>query len=165
MATEAQRAHLHVLMTRLVAYEHAVHYPPHDIRGPADARTFHLSEQELEHVLRAGGGVTMDCSEAVTELCKWAGLRDPNGLAYRYAGYTGTLLAHLPHFSDPADAYTGGLVVYGPGTGDHVSMVYDRGRDPLLWSHGREGGPELIHLSQQRVRHRAPVTFLSVAHL
>src|SRR5437868_14540651 len=112
-------------MTRLARYAPQVHYPPHDIRGPADARTFALSEQDLEHVLSAGGGVTMDCSEAVTELCRWAGLRDPNGLGYRYAGYTGTLLAHLPHYSDPAAAYPGALVVYGPGTGEHVSMVYE----------------------------------------
>jgi hypothetical protein len=165
VATAAQRSHLHALMDLLLRHEPQVHYPPHDVRGPADARTFHLSEQELEHVLASGGGVTMDCSEAVTELCRWAGLRDPNGLGYRYAGYTGTLLAHLPHYADPRAAYVGAIVVFGPGSGQHAAMVYERGADPLLWSHGCEGGPLLVRLSEERRLHSPPVTFLSIAQL
>lgn len=164
MATPAQRAHLLQLMHLLRDHRGQFLYPPHDIRGPLDAATFRLTEQQLEHVLSAGGKITADCSEAVTELCRWAGLSDPNGLGYRYAGYTGTMLAHLPHYSDPKYAGVGALVIYGPGTGDHVSMVMEPGGDPLLWSHGRNG-LDIWRLSVQRSFHRPPVTFCSIAHL
>lgn len=142
-----------------------IHYPPHDVRAAFDARTFNLSEQQMAALLHAGGALQADCSEAVTELCKWAGLADPNGLRYRYAGYTGTLLAHLPHYSDASAAYVGALCVFGPYPGEHVSMVYERGDDPLLWTNGSENGPKLYRLSVERQWHRPTVTFLSIAHL
>ena len=95
---------------------------------------------------------------------RWAGLRDPNGLHYRECGYTGTLLGHLPHYTNPKEAAVGALVVFGPGSGDHVSMVHTPGADPLLQSHGRPG-MDRLHLSQEKTWHRPPVTFLSIAHL
>lgn len=150
-------------MALLVAHEPQVNYPFHDIRGPKDAATFRLSEAQMKAALGSGKHLMMDCSEAVTCLFKWAGLEDPNGLGYRYAGFTGTLLAHLPHYSDPSRARTGAMVVYGPSTGEHVSMVYTSGKDPLLWSHGFDGGPQLIRLSRQRTYHHLPVTFLDVS--
>jgi hypothetical protein len=164
MATEAQRTHMHHLMDFLYGHRGHILYPPHDVRGPADVRTFRMTEQELEHVLNGGGYVTADCSEMVTEVCRMCGLRDPNGLGYRYAGYTGTMLQHLPHYSDPALAGVGALVVFGPGTGEHVSMVYTPGEDPLLQSHGRPG-MDRWRLSEERRWHSAPVTFLSIAGL
>jgi hypothetical protein len=48
-------------------------------------------------------------------------------------------------------------------TGDHVSMVYTSGKDPLLWSHGFDGGPQLVRLSRQRTYHHVPVTLLNVS--
>lgn len=142
-----------------------IHYPPHDVRTAFDARTFNLTEQQMERLLIGGGALQADCSEAVTELCKWAGLADPNGLGYRYAGYTGTLLSHLPHYSDPAAAGVGALCVFGRYPGEHVSMVHDAGADPMLWTNGSENGPNLYRLSLERTWHRPPVTFLSIAHL
>lgn len=128
-------------------------------------RTVKLTEAQLRARLEEGRGVTMDCSEAVTCLCRWANLRDPNGNAYNGHGFTGTLLAHLPHYRDPKLAHVGALVVFGPGTGDHVAMVYSRGADPMLWSHGAEGGPRKVRLSHEAAVHRRPVTFLSIADL
>lgn len=165
MASRAQRAHLHDLMRVLLAHEPQVNYPTHDVRGPKDAATFALAEHQMRTELALGHHIQFDCSQAVTQLCKWAGLHDPNGLEYRYAGYTGTLLHTLPHYSNPSGAMCGAIVVYGPGTGEHASMVYEPGEDPLLWSHGFDGGPVLIRLSKQRAFHRAPVTFLSIAAL
>ena len=52
-----------------------------------------------------------DCSEMVTELLRWVGCADPNGLNFRYAGYTGTMLDHLPHYTEPRNALTGALAV------------------------------------------------------
>jgi hypothetical protein len=164
MSTSAQRSHLHALIGLLHAHRSQLDYPPHDVRGPLDAATFRMSEQTMEHVLTSGGRLTADCSEMVTELLRWVGCADPNGLGYRYAGYTGTLLAHLPHYTDPRKAGIGALCVFGPGTGEHVSMVYEPGADPLLASHGRPGY-DLVHLSDERTWHRPPVTFLSIAAL
>jgi hypothetical protein len=106
MATAAQRIHLHALMELLMAHEPRVHYPPHDVRTAADLATFKLTEQQLDRLLATGGSIQADCSEMVTELCRWAGLADPNGLNYRYAGYTGTMLATLPHYDNPGSRGT-----------------------------------------------------------
>lgn len=157
MTTQFQRHQLKQLMSQLVAYQKSIHYPENDIRGKADTETFQL---EAPHP-----PMTMDCSEAVTLLCKWAGLKDPNGLNYTHPGYTGTLLAHLPRYNNPANANVGALVVFGPGTGEHVCMVYQPGDDPLLFSHGSEAGPVFIRLAVERTYHRPPVTFLSIADL
>jgi hypothetical protein len=156
---------MHGLMKLLLDHEAQVNYPNHDIRGPADAATWRLTETQLRRKLATGGHIMFDCSQAVTQVCRWAGLSDPNGLAYKYPGYTGTLLKYLRHYSDPADAMIGALVVYGPSTGEHVSMVYEPGDDPLLWSHGFDGAPQLIRLSRQRRKHRPPVTFCSIQKL
>jgi hypothetical protein len=148
-------------MRYLEAHEPQVHYA--QVRP---MRTRGLHEQQLADTLAADrGSLTMDCSEAVTLLCRLAGLADPNGNGYNGLGYTGTLLKHLPHYTTAAHADVGALVVYGPDDGEHVSMVYERGPDPILWSHGSEGGPLFISLSAQRRLHARPVTFLSVARL
>lgn len=126
-----------------------------------------MTEQQALHVLASGGRIMADCSELVTELLHWVGCADPNGLHYRYAGYTGTMLSNLPHYSDPKAAGVGALVVFGPGTGEHVSMVYKpdpvKG-NPLLASHGRPGY-DLLRLDTEAAWHRPPVRFLSIAHL
>jgi hypothetical protein len=153
------------LMDLLLHYEPQVRYPVHDIRGPKDAATFRLTEPGLRSKLKLGGEIQFDCSQAVTQICKWAGLDDPNGLDYKWPGYTGTLLAHLKHYSRAQSAGVGALVVYGPGTGEHVSMVYEPGTDPTLWSHGSDGGPILVRLSQQRQWHHSPVTLLNISRL
>lgn len=158
-----QRKHLHDLMDLMLQHEPQVNYPLHDIRGAKDAATFQMNEEQMKAALAAGKHLMMDCSQGVTCLFKWAGLEDPNGLDYRYAGFTGTLLEHLPHYADPSAARVGALVVYGPGTGEHVSMVYKAGGDPLLWSHGSDGGPILVRLSAQSQWHHRPVTLLNVS--
>jgi hypothetical protein len=164
MATQAQRHHMLELMNLIYAHREQINYPTHDQRGPSDQVTFRMTEQQMDHVLHDGGHLTADCSELVTEICRWAGLKDPSGFHYRYAGYTGSMLSYLPHYSDPEKANIGALVVFGPGTGEHVSMVYETGKDPLLQSHGRPG-IDRWRLSEERTWHRPPVTFLSIAHL
>lgn len=160
MATDAQRAHLLHLMRYLLDHEADIHYA--QVRP---MRTVHLSEAQAVLHLQHGPGLTMDCSEAVTVLCKWAGLHDPNGRGYDGSGFTGTLLQHLPHYSNASGAKVGALVVFGPGSGDHVCMVMEAGSDPLLWSHGYEGGPRAVHFSAERAVHRRPATFLRIASL
>lgn len=159
MTSAAQRAQLGRLMDLLVEHEPAVHYAR--VR-PMRTSTIKTATQ-LRHQLASG--VTMDCSESVTLLCRLAGLDDPNGCGYDGSGFTGTMLAHLPHYQRARNAMVGALVVFGPAMGEHVCMVREPGSDPLLFSHGWEGGPRYVRLSLERHAHRAPVTFLSVAKL
>jgi hypothetical protein len=98
-------------------------------------------------------------------ICKLAGLSDPNGYGYDGSGFTGTLLDHLPQYSKPGAAKVGALCVFGPKTGIHVAMVYERGPDPLMWTHGEESDPSLHRLSWMQPGFPAPTTFLSIANL
>jgi hypothetical protein len=109
-----------------------------------------------------------DCSGCVTCIYKWAGLKDPNGLGYKHGGYTGTMLAHLPHYANPKRARVGALVVFGPATGEHVAMVDTADKvngDPLLFSHGARGLTGPIRLHREKRFHDPPVTFLDVSGL
>lgn len=126
-----------------------------------------LSFAEVERILRSGGRITGDCSESVTALFKWAGCKDPNGNNYNGSGFTGTMLAHLPHYSDPARAHVGALCVWGGGSGEHVAMVIQRnGSNPIMFSHGGTIGPLRISLDVESSFHRGvPRTFLDVGHL
>lgn len=162
--TPAQRRHIAELLDLFAQHASQLDYPLHDVRGSADAATWRLSEAAMRRRLAAGGRLQFDCSQFATQVLRWAGLKDPNGLDYDHAGYTGTMLSHLPRYTNPARGYVGSLVVYGPGTGDHVSMIGSPGPDPLLVSHGRPG-LDLVRLSEQRRHHRAPVTLLSIATL
>ena len=163
MTDKAQRLHLAALMDYLVAHRDKIHYPFHD------QRTEQIHSISNEHQLRAAvaepDGITMDCSQSVELLCHVAGLKDPNGNECRQDGYTGTLLSHLPHYHDPGGANIGALVVFGPGTGEHVAMVRHPGHDPILFSHGQDAGPFFLPLSSERRFHHPPVTFLNIAKL
>ena len=147
-------------MRYTLAHAALIHYAQ---ARPMDATR--LSEAQLRARFNAGRSISMDCSEGVTALCKWAGLHDPNGNHFNGYGATGSLLAHLPHYADQRRAKVGALCVFGPGSGDHVAMVLEPGSDPLMWSHGGEHGPVRVRWSAERSYHRAPATFLSIASL
>lgn len=159
MATEAQRHHLLALMGFLLAHKGSVHYPPQD------KRTRRASEIQTEaemHDSIVAGTFEYDCSQTVEILCVVAGLHWPRALVN---GYTGTMLAGLPHYANPSAAMIGALCVVGPGTGEHVWMVETpdvQGGNPWLWGNGSEAGPNVIRYSQES---RRPRTFLSIAHL
>ena len=88
-----------------------------------------------------------DCSAFATYCYSWAGAGDPNGQGYDGQGYTGTLLSHGTPIT-VAQAVPGDLIVYGPGTGDHVAIVVQAGPDPLTVSMGQQGDPSYVHVSQ-----------------
>ena len=161
MATPAQRSQLATVMDLLVRENARIHYAQ---TRPMQTRTLH-SLHLLQQALYSPHGVTMDCSESVTLLCHVCGLDDPNGFDYDGHGFTGTLLHFLPHYSQPLKAKVGALVVFGPGSGDHVCMVRRPGSDPTLFSHGSERGPIFIKLSDELRYQRPPHTFLSIARL
>lgn len=168
MATAPQRTHLAALQRMLLANEPLIHY-----RQLRPMQTKGIYEQQAVDLFARGGTVSSDCSETVTWLCRMAGLQDPNGMNYNGLGYTGTLLAHLPHYTDPTDANVGALVVWSDRNhpnGNHVAMVLTPGQDPWLFSHGSEAGPKRVRLSsetaaQERLHPGTTTTFLSVARL
>lgn len=160
----AQRDKVAELIWYLYRHREQLDYPPGDERTELDRETWELSERQMRKRLDGGGRLQFDCSQEAQQVFRWAGLKDPCGLEYAYAGDTGAMLRTLPHYFDPREAYVAALVVFGPGRGEHVSTVIGRGRDPLLASHGRPGF-DLWHLSQQRTWHHPPVTFCSIAHL
>jgi len=161
MVTDSQRQRMGRIMDILVNNEPEVHYK--EIRPMPTCSIKSLTS--LEKQLTSKSGITMDCSESVTLICKLAGLEDPNGSDYNCRGFTGTLLENLPHYSEPRIAKIGALVVFGPGTGEHVCMVRHRGKNPILFSHGQERGPFYISLSEEQKFHKKPITFLSIANL
>jgi hypothetical protein len=108
--------------------------------------------------------LAIDCSGFVTLCYQWAGGPDPNGLAFSGAGFTGTLLRHCRRIPR-ASARPGDLVVWGDGDGRHVALVLEPGPDPVLASHGSDGGPKRVPFSRQDAWHRQQghtrVTWLS----
>jgi hypothetical protein len=165
MSEQAARTRLHSIAEELIHHHLLLDYPRDDVRGPADEATWKLSWTEAQDWLRRGRHLQFDCSQSVTQIFHWAKLKDPNGLAFKHPGYTGTMLHHLEHYTDPARARPGALVVFGPGDGEHVAMVLEHGRDPLLFSHGAAHSAGPIRLSVERTYHHAPVTFLAVDKL
>lgn len=161
MATTAQRLEL----ARLMDYTHRerakIHYAQVRPMRTRRITSLHL----LQQALQSPHGITADCSEAVTLLCRIAGLADPNGFDYDGHGFTGTLLHHLTHYTNPAMAKVGALVVFGPHSGHHVCMVRHPGDDPVLWSHGQESGPIYIRLRDEQRFQSPPTIFLTIAKL
>ncbi len=168
MATAAQRAHLQAIWrTLLVEYEPQIHYRQH---RPMLSTVYYTpgGEQKLADHLKAGHPLSLDCSETVTLVCALAGLGDPNGSRFNGWGNTQEMLDHLPHYSNPAAADVGALIVYGrPGhlAEQHVVQVVGKGKDPLCGSHGQEKGPLLVRHSVEVAAHGGHATFLSVSGL
>jgi len=99
-------------------------------------------------------GVVADCSFGVTVLCAWAGLPDPTGGDYDGWGNSTSIFHHLPHVP-LARGKAGDILLFGVHGADHATMIYARRADPLLWSFGHQGAPNLYPLSADR---RTPVT-------
>ncbi len=160
----AQRQRICDIGHFLRAHEPLVDYPTHDVRGPLDAATWALSGTQMKARLAGGKHLTMDCSQGIACVYKWAGMKNPSG-NIGWPGTTGTMLQARPHYTDPTRARKAAIVIFGPGAGDHGCFVIgDEGKsDPWLWSHGFNGGPILVRLSVERRFHRPPVTFLNVS--
>jgi|ERR1019366_9569906 hypothetical protein len=91
-----------------------------------------------------------DCSCWVTQVWKWAGAPDPNGLDYDGEGDTQTLTDHGKQIT-LAEVAPADVVVYdafGPLSNQHTAVIVEGGPDPLTSSFGHQGAPELVHVSQ-----------------
>jgi hypothetical protein len=106
--------------------------------------------------------LSTDCSSFVTLCYNWGGALDPNGRGYDGYGYTGTLLDYMKKIPQ-ALVKPGDLVVYGSYPGEHVCGVIEGGSDPLLASHGQEGGPDPYRHSVEHAAHgNGAVTWLTL---
>lgn len=165
MTTDQQRAGMRYVMDVLLTHRNRVHYK--QIRPGACTRISTVFQ--LKQAIAAPGGLALDCSDAAILICRLAGLSDPTGQDYDLddTDYTGTLLSssRLDHYENAGGAKIGAFCVFGPGTGHHVALVYERGPDPLMWTHGEESDPSLHRLSWMRPGFPPPVTFLSIARL
>lgn len=95
-----------------------------------------------------------DCSGLIIGCYFAAGAPDPSGSNYSGAGFTGSFLDHL-HPITQAQLQVGDIVVFGPGTGAHASMVIEAGDDPTMSSNGFDGGPIPVSLSAEIAQRRA----------
>ncbi len=167
--TQADRKRLHGIMEKLCLHRAQLDYPTQDVRGPLDAATFKLTWTQAQKRLDAGEHLMFDCSGAIECIYKWAGLKDPSGFGYRVQGFTGSMLAHLPHYTDASRTRVGAIVIFGPATGEHGAVVMAKdtanGDDPLLFSHGARGVSGPIRLHREQRFHDPPVTFLDVSGL
>jgi hypothetical protein len=105
--------------------------------GAARLSMYHRKPGDLSTRIEA------DCSAAVSGLYKWGGATDPNKLGFGGDPYTGTLLAAMTEIS-AIEARPADLIVYGGGTGEHVSMILQRINPSDFWtfSHGHQGAPD-----------------------
>lgn len=162
MPNQKQRNHMVTLATILNRYA-----PDVDYEQIRPMRTRSLPEYELINHLEHEIPVTMDCSESVTLICRLSGLKDPNGLNYDGYGYTGTMLDHLPHFTDWGEVHRGTLIVFGGGTGEHVVMVTaPNGENPEVYSHGSHANHAIWDLNTERKYHQGQeIRLLAIAEL
>lgn len=160
--TERQRDKMVWIAQYLNAHAELCHYA--EIR-PMTTRGLTLGS--MEEAFKRGVHITMDCSESVTLICRLAGLQDPNGEGYDGYGYTGTMLAHLKHFTDWNEVHKGTLIVFGAGTGTHVVMVVQpNGENPLVYSHGSYASHAIWDLNTERTYHEGePLTLLAIEDL
>ena len=107
---------------------------------------------------RLAHGVDADCSYGVTILCDWAGVPDPTGGKFDGYGNSVSIYQHLPHIPI-GEAKTGDILLFGPNGAWHATMILQPALDPMLWSHGHQGAPNLYRLSQDK---RQPVTICRI---
>ena len=164
MATVAQRQHVKHLCDVFKAHAGDLLYPPGDVRTALEWHDWHLSETQLELVLTHGGTVMLDCSDTASWMFRCAGL-----WPFQSPGYTGTWLEWLGKtaYTNAKQAELAAPVIFGPGTGHHMGVVYRpdpvKG-NPLIAGHGRPGF-DIAPLSQVAAFQPAGIRFLSIAGL
>jgi hypothetical protein len=97
---------------------------------------------------KPGQAVRGDCSKGVQYLCRWGGGPDPMGSGFGDYGNSTTLCAHLAHLASPSDLELADVVTFGNDGDEHAALVVETGADPLLWSFGHQGAPNVYQLSQ-----------------
>jgi hypothetical protein len=161
MATEDCRAHALAIMNWLIAMRDHIHYAQ---ARPMATASFY--EQDLVTLFKGGHTIAPDCSEMITDVCRWAGLHDPNGMGFNGFGNSASMWDHLPHYTNPSKAHVGAIVVFGQGGSQHAAMIKEPSPDPILFSHGSASGPISVSLSALTKAIGSPsVTLLDIGAL
>jgi hypothetical protein len=128
-----------------------------EVRAATDIMSTHgLSQSEVESMFQRGERIAMDCSEAFTTACRWAGLPDPNGPTFNYNGYgnTTTLYAFLTHIAITTGLAGDGVMFPAPPGVAHITQIITpNGTNPTVFSNGDEAGPYIYPLSDDAVSH------------
>lgn len=109
----------------------------------------------------------LDCSAAIITLYHWAHASDPSGEHFSGSGNTETMLAHLPHYTDPHKAHKGAIAIFNADRSlgvQHACMVIGPAADPMLFSHGGPGVDEM-RLSAMQTGFSGHTVFLDVSGL
>lgn len=166
MATKAQRQHALGVLDFMHAHSSKLLYPAADIRTVKDGHDWHLTEQQVEHVLTHGGTWQGDCSEFASFMLKCAHLWH-----WSEAGWTGSHLKLLPqHYTNGKIAGIGALVVCGldhDPNGKHEMIVHTpdpHHGDPIVDSHGR-AGLDRLRVSQIAAGTLSGHVYLNISHL
>lgn len=161
MATNDQRSHAVAIMQFFLDNKGLLPY-----RAVRPMSTKSLYEADVVSMFKRNMPITTDCSEIVTLICRWSGYKDPSGMGYNGFGNSATMFDNLGHYTNPAQAHAGALVVFGPGGSTHVAMMMEPAKDPIIFSHGSPGAIQ-IPLSQYVAAEpsQKPVTFLDVGSL
>ena len=129
-------------------------------RAEANKAQIHYSQHRpMTHLGKSPSReMTCDCSGFATGAYRWAdkhtkfGVRDPNGLKYSGAGYTGTLLAHNRSRRVALNRMfrVGDMALYGTSLSNTTHVVICRrsgnAYDSVWTSHGSEAGPYAVKL-------------------
>ena len=95
--------------------------------------------------------LSTDCSGSTITFANWAGVPPHPGIEYEGWGSSGRMSEQLRQLSRQ-DIQPGDLVIWPYF---HVSVVMELGEDPLLMTHGEEGGPRSIWLSVETEGNRS----------
>jgi hypothetical protein len=110
-----------------------------------------IRPQPVPQSWQRGQTVTADCSKAVQFLCRWAGgIPDPMRSNWGPYGNSQTLWSLMQPLDTIGQLQTGDFVLFGPDGSEHATLVYAADSDPLLWSFGHQGAPNLYRLSADR---------------
>ena len=146
-----QREHMVEWMTWAVNHEPDIHY----------SQDFNL-RMDLARMKNKRLPLAEDCSSTTIGMHYYAGAPDPTGNGYQRSAtnYTGTLLTGSKPIGKN-QLKPGSMIIYGPGSGNHVCVVYKLASDGnhLLFSHGQERGPIIISMSAEAAFQPGPIRY------
>jgi hypothetical protein len=150
-------------MNYLLSVKNSVIYPP--IRDGQIVRTQSICDivtlPQLHARVMSKGGMVADCSQTSQVILQVA-------LGRRLASYDVTtewFLENLPHYHDPSEAFICGPVVWGNEPGHHMALVFARGINPIVFSHGHDPLEIIPFTIESIAQSGRPWTFTSVAKL
>jgi len=158
-----QRKSAKAAMDYLLQNRNKVHYPPIENGQIIRQQSLYAitSMPALHAQVTSRNGFIGDCSQTSQVIIQV-------GLGKRIASYDVTtewFLDNLHHYHDPSAAYICGPCVWGNEPGHHMALVYSRGRNPIMISHGHDPIGLVSFANETVYQQNRPWTFTSIATL